>query len=105
MTARQARFPGSSEHARAARRWAAEQIGHPYADLLTAELWNAVVATGTESVLVTVTARGGITRITAYGSRAVPLDALTDISGQILSTLTARHGIAPAATGFRLVAV
>lgn len=99
MTARQMAFPGAPEHAHAARQWVAEQARHPYADLLTAELWNAVVAVCTESVLMTVTTRGSAVRITAHGARLVPPGALTVIGRQIVSTLADRYGVAPDGCG------
>lgn len=83
MTARQAEFAGAPEHARQARKWVASQVGHPDAELLTAELYAAVLSTDPERVLMTVTDRDIRVRITAYGSRPVPLGSLTDLGGRI----------------------
>ncbi len=99
MIARQMAFPSAPEQAHAAREWVAEQTGHPYTALVAAELWNAVASTNPTSVLMTVTVFDNTLRITAYGSAPVPAQVLTDVGGQILSTLADRHGTAPDGCG------
>jgi hypothetical protein len=41
----QQRLPGRPEFGRIARRWVAEHVDHPYADVLAAELWATAMTT------------------------------------------------------------
>lgn len=93
--AKQLPLPGEPSAASAARHWVADQITHPYAELLAGELFTAVLATGSSQVLMTVSSLGGLIRITVYGSLPVSLAAVSDVGRQILAAVADRVGVAP----------
>lgn len=91
----QHKFAAEAAQARPAREWVATHLTHPDSRLLAAELFNAVLATSPDAITMTVSTAGQRTRISATGTRDLPLRSTHGPGFRITSELAARRGTTP----------
>lgn len=92
-------IPAEPAQAAAVRAWAHERTGHPDAQQLAGELFIAVLVTMPQAVTMTVSTAGRRARITASGTRPLPLHALHGPGRRIIAHLSAVHGVTPDGAG------